>query len=210
MAWVEDSYIGYTGAREPIFQCFNTANSIKDSTDLTDKSVLVLHGGGDISPSLYNKPLSAYVNGSVQPSMRDKEEWEIAQYAIKHGIPIIGICRGAQLLCALAGGYLVQHILEHSGANHLISGIDGTIVQSNSCHHQMMVPQKDAIILASCDSAVTGVDEEDNWTEYPSVPEIVYFPSINALGIQGHPEWMRNSKFNLYCSTLINKYLLKE
>ena len=194
-----------------IFNCFTSAIGISHHRDLTPEHTLVLPGGADISPSLYNKPKSAFGHGMIQPSSRDLEEWNAIEHAVKMGVPIVGICRGAQLLCAFAGGSLVQHIDGHIGSDHLIRDRDDNYsLYANSCHHQMMVPPENAEILAKSMEPVMGRDDNDNPTSFDYVPEVVYFPNINALGIQGHPEWMIGKPFNHYCSSLIKKYLLKE
>ena len=65
-------------------------------------------------------------------------------------------------------------------------------------------------LIAKSLEPVMGRDDKDDPITFDYVPEIVYFPNIRALGIQGHPEWMIGSPFSQYCSNLIKKYLLKE
>ena len=53
--------------------------------------------------------------------------------------------------------------------------------------------------------------EDDSKMIVKRVPEVVYFPQLNALGIQGHPEWMGNGNpFVQYCTSLINSLLLNK
>ena len=210
MSFIEANFLSYSTHRQnPIFNCFNQAIGVDNVDDFQPNYCLVLHGGGDISPSLYKKPLSTYGHGSKEPNGRDKDEWLAIEHAVKMGIPIVGICRGAQLLCAYAGGYLVQHIDGHTGGDHLIRDMDDNLsLYANSCHHQMMVPPESAKLIAKSMEPVRGVNDNDAYVTYDFVPEVVYFPNINALGIQGHPEWMRGKPFNTYCSNLIKKYLL--
>lgn len=123
----------------------------------------------------------------------------MAQEAIRLGIPVLGICRGAQLLCALDGGTLWQHVDGHAGDPHGIVFKNGMRGWTNSYHHQMMRPTKDAKILA-----VSPPLSKKKWAEdpdypetgfFPEEPEIVHFPKINALGVQGHPEWLPEDSF---------------
>lgn len=200
------------GRHDPIFSFTEETTSIYNKKDLNKNHVLILHGGADISPSLYNKPLAPKGNGSKRPSLRDRDEWEILDHATKLGIPIIGICRGAQMLCAFDGGELVQHIEGHTHGQHFIKIKETSEkILSNSCHHQMMVSKKWNKILAVSSEDTYGYDENDIRIHIPEVPEIVYFPRLNAIGIQGHPEWQsQNSPFVQVCSKLINQYLLKD
>lgn len=195
----------------PIFNYYNETLGIDEPNQLKDKHVLILHGGGDISPALYNKPVAPRGGGYTKPTMRDQQEWELIKEAVKRNIPIVGICRGAQMLCAFDGGELVQHIDSHTSRAHTVLTRDGERYVSNSCHHQMMVPSKEAQVIASCVETTRGFDEQDNPLVIKEVPEVVYFPNIKAIGIQGHPEWLGPSnEFVQYCTSLINNLLLKE
>ena len=115
------------------------------------------------------------------------------------------------MLCAFDGGELVQHINNHAGHSHTIHEVKtGNVYVTNSCHHQMMVPSKHAEVIAYCEEDTIGYREDDSKMIVKRVPEVVYFPQLNALGIQGHPEWMGNgNQFVQYCTSLINSLLLK-
>ena len=176
--------------------------------DLTEDGVLLLHGGADISPSIYKQKSISRCHATDKPSHRDEQEMALVNQAVKMGIPIIGICRGAQLICAMDGGHLVQHIDGHVGGSHKITDTQtNKEIVSNSCHHQMMVPKKYNVILAESKEPVMGLDQYNYEFEVKSVPEVVYFPQMNAIGIQGHPEWMPNSHFTKYCGAYIQEFL---
>lgn len=197
----------------PIFTCFQQGIAINNPTQLKEDHCLILHGGGDISPSYYGSKKSKHGCGYDSPTPRDECEWEVLTQAVKMNLPIVGICRGAQLLCAFDGGKLIQHIEGHTGADHkIIDNRNNLVISSNSCHHQMMVPaegHKNLIICSSVNPTI-GFDDDDRKIDILRVPEIIYFPQLRAIGIQGHPEWMIGSPFNKYCSNLIKEYLLGE
>ena len=65
---------------------------------------LLLSGGGDIHGSHFGQPLDSRASG-VLP-FRDKTELALAQSALERDMPILGICRGMQLLNILRGGDL--------------------------------------------------------------------------------------------------------
>ena len=81
---------------------FGNLNVVEDPSELKEPGILILHGGEDISPSIYGHGLSSLTRASNKPSFRDRAEVALANRAIGLGIPIFGICRGAQLACALA------------------------------------------------------------------------------------------------------------
>lgn len=164
-----------------------------DPDVLTKDDILILWGGGDISPTLYNKALSKRGGGDVEVRGRDRVEWNMLQRAIELNIPIIGVCRGAQMLCAAAGGYLIQHLDNHAGSNHEITTVDGDVLKVNSLHHQMMVPfEVDHKLLAWSTEKRSRVyfDEDKMLTEIKCEPELVLFPKIRGIAAQWHPEAM--------------------
>lgn len=186
------------------FGLFAGFRDLTHTSQLKADDCLVVWGGADISPSLYNKKVSSMTGADMIPSYRDKFEWHFMQQAIGLGIPIIGICRGAQMLCAAAGGKLVQDVDNHAvGRTHEIRTYDGKTLNVNSLHHQMMYPwgvEHELIAWApeklSKDRAgnpnYTDVNEagEDIQIEVPCEPEFVYFPKIKGFAIQWHPEFM--------------------
>ena len=176
--------------------------------------VLLLHGGADISPSIYNQQPNDFCFAERTPSARDLLEMAFIAQALKMNLPIIGICRGAQLLCAMDGGSLVQHIVGHAAnGNHTIQDTrTKEYYRANSAHHQMMKPKTNNgnLVLAICPEKVMGYEEGEVPQQFSCCPEIVYFPNMRGLGIQGHPEWMPGSNFTKYCASLINNFLLKD
>jgi putative glutamine amidotransferase len=76
---------------------------------------LVLTGGGDVSPWLYGEEPVPEVYG-VDPA---RDDWEQALLAAAgNEVPVLGVCRGAQLLNVAAGGTLIQHLPMVTTENH--------------------------------------------------------------------------------------------
>jgi putative glutamine amidotransferase len=72
---------------------------------VAESSLVVFTGGTDINPRLYGERPHSHTE---QPDdKRDTEEKEIFEKALSMDLPMVGICRGAQFLCAMAGGRLV-------------------------------------------------------------------------------------------------------
>lgn len=175
---------------------FGETLGLRDFDDIKKVKALVLWGGEDISPFLYGQQVG-YACAKPTPSLRDRVEVAAAKEAVRLGIPIIGVCRGAQLLCALAGGTLWQHVENHAGYSHGLKYKDKR-GKTNTAHHQMMRPPADAEVLAVATEILSpekyGEGYEPIKTEEPE-PEIVHFPSLNAVGVQGHPEWLPKDHF---------------
>lgn len=166
----------------------------KTPDDLQEGDVLIVWGGEDISPSLYNKPKTKFTYASSSPSSRDQKEWDLMKRAVELKIPIIGVCRGAQMLCALAGGTLYQDVRNHAGPNHFVHTKHGEKVLTNSLHHQMMCIENTNHILEAWTEGRSPfyVDvnaEGEVFNNRPEVdPELVLFPDVKGMAIQWHPE----------------------
>jgi gamma-glutamyl-gamma-aminobutyrate hydrolase PuuD len=207
-------YVPYgTGQFSPFDQVFDACLQVNSET-VSAVDCLVIWGGEDISPSIYNHPVSKYTYASENLSHRDRIEVSVCNRAMELGIPIIGICRGAQLLCALAGGSLVQHVTGH-GRTHNIVTKDGEIYSTSSVHHQMMYPfDIEHEMIAWSDEKrshnyINGEDKEIPLMHEESTvePEIVWFPKIKGLAVQGHPEFMdEHCAFVHYVNTLVKEY----
>jgi len=157
-------------------------------------AILVVWGGADISPALYGHKPSKTIYTSPT---RDAVEWPCMKRAVEMGIPIIGVCRGAQMLCALAGGFLLQDVENHAGPRHTASTIDGSVIHVNSIHHQMMAGLEgvEHELLAWCDvpRSPTYTWKDDLIYTPPAgfkEPEMVWFPKVKGMAIQWHPEAM--------------------
>jgi putative glutamine amidotransferase len=185
-----------------------------DEEVFQQNDILVVHGGADISPSLYNKGRSYYSGAHSTPSRRDAIEWKLMQQAKAQGVPIIGICRGAQMLCALAGGTLYQDVDNHFG-EHLVETNEEEIITVNSIHHQMMCLEgtKHELLAWAYPSRSTvywDVDGEgfDVCVNANIEPEFVYFPDVKGFAIQWHPEMMDvNEECNRYVLRVIEDKL---
>lgn len=207
-----------TGVFEPFDQTFSGSMLVKPEDILAGKvQGLVIWGGADISPSIYNEPVGRHTGAGDYPSNRDKIEMAAVDAAIKVGIPMIGVCRGAQLMCAMSGGKLVQDVQNHMGS-HAMRTVDGRTIITTSVHHQMMypfnLPDEDYDLIAWAAPARSrsyeGVDAGAMQDFNGSVlePEVVYFHKTHALCIQGHPEFTReDDPFVIYCNDLIREYM---
>ena len=176
-------------------------------------SILVIWGGEDIHPGWYNRPNVATRVGAF-PSRRDILEANLFKQAVALGIPIIGVCRGAQLGCALSGGILIQDVTGHV-TNHQITDKWGDTYFTSSLHHQVMYPWSTAHELIAWStyrrsSKYVGISEEEINTPLPIYlePEVIWFSESRCLAIQGHPEYEDSeSQLNKHVEKYIEHYL---
>lgn len=200
-------------------------------TDIKQANMVLLAGGADVSPTLYGENHIASSLWLNEP--RDLQELAVADYAIKNQIPMIGICRGEQLLCVLAGGKLVQDMNHNSRhdltvVNHKqYHSIESNKIRTNSLHHQLAYPyniksnEYDIIAYAKeindPNSIRIGKNSiiDVNLIKIEGEPEIIHFKKINGLGIQGHPEMMYGSQlstdqeFVRFCKEVVRNTIWK-
>ena len=153
-------------------------------------------GGNDLAPESYGEnPLNSKCEGD---SERDRHEFEVIDYAVRNRRPVLGICRGMQLINVYFGGTLHQDIahdlpkaLKHQDYAlfdeliHSISLVPGGLLEKlygarenivvNSIHHQ-------AVKVLGKGLRVEAMGTEDEVIESISDGERV-------LGVQWHPEF---------------------
>lgn len=191
------------------FGMFTDFKVASHDADLDDADALVVWGGEDISPSLYNQAVHPYTSAGAAPSRRDRIEWGLMHAAKERGIPIIGICRGAQMLCAFAGGTLYQHVNNHGvGRGHEAVCDDGSIIVVSSLHHQMMNPTNtDHDLIAWSKEIRSDVHLDSNGDNAVQIePEYVYFNKVKGHAIQWHPEFQsKDDPANIWLKDRWNK-----
>lgn len=151
---------------------------------------LVLCGGGDLDSNLFGQPSL----GSNPPDRgRDQAELALFDAFYKAGKPILGICRGMQVINVALGGTLIQdlpgpqrilHAWDREDKVHPVTSRKGSLLYElygpafsvNSAHHQAL------------DRLGTGL-QVTAWAE-GGVPEAVDLPGRPVLGVQFHPERM--------------------
>lgn len=149
---------------------------------------LVLPGGGDVDPAFY---------GQENRGSRDIDrELDLAQFSVldailKAGKPVLGICKGCQLLNIRFGGTLIQHLAvaeTHAWSEgdrvHLCRSLPGTLMERlygreypvNSLHHQALgaIGKGFSVTSFAPDGVVESIEHE----------------SLPLLGVQWHPERM--------------------
>lgn len=160
---------------------------------------ILLPGGGDVHPDFYHEDSTDALRGMSR--LRDQVEIELSRWAYQDHLPLLGICRGHQLLNVALGGSLhqdiktmqngsstIQHdadsVLERDRMMHTIdiapeaqlAHILGcTRLEVNSLHHQSVNVLADALIATAY--APDGILEGVEVTGHP------FF-----IGVQWHPE----------------------
>lgn len=157
---------------------------------------LILSGGPDVHPRRYGEePIAAL--GEID-AVLDDMELTAARMAVDRDLPVLGICRGMQLLNVARGGTLIQHLPEShghdghrpnpgsfDGSEHGVRLADGSLAAravgetlhvTKQHHHQ-------AVDELGRDLEISG------WSVLDELPEAVELPGRRfVLGVQWHPE----------------------
>ncbi|MDQ6874283.1 MAG: gamma-glutamyl-gamma-aminobutyrate hydrolase family protein [Actinomycetota bacterium] len=152
---------------------------------------LILSGGPDIDPRLYRAQPDPHL-GVLRPD-RDDGELALVHAATAADLPVLGVCRGMQLMCVAAGGALIQHLPDRIGtdvhrpvpgqyaehpvrtvAGSRLAGVLDPTLSVPSSHHQGIEEAGALTISAHADDGtVEGVER----------------PAAHfALGVLWHPE----------------------
>ncbi|MDY6998067.1 MAG: gamma-glutamyl-gamma-aminobutyrate hydrolase family protein [Actinomycetota bacterium] len=160
---------------------------------------LIITGGRDVDPGVYGSSRHPSTDEPVDDSRtRDGFELALLHAALRRGVPVLGICRGAQVLNVALGGTLHQHlpdVLGHSRhqqgnavfSTSSITTVPGTRVQTlvgptteAQCYHHQAIDQLgDGLIVSASDS--------DGVIEAIEVDPRQY-PEHWAVAVQWHPE----------------------
>lgn len=120
-------------------------------TDAAKCDGILLTGGNDINPRLYNQPeFLSYCDPNDIDEKRDKFEWEIMQYVEQEQKPLLGICRGMHFVNVFFGGTLIPDIPAFGKFNHgkLSDGSDrehAVEIDINSALYKILGEQKGTI-----------------------------------------------------------------
>lgn len=174
-------------------------------------TLICFTGGADVSPHLYH---AARHRTTFSDAYRDAKEQRLFSFAQDNGIPCVGICRGAQFLNVMSGGAMFQDVTKHTAAHYITDHETGDVVYVSSTHHQMMMPAKDAKVVAT--SNLRGTRE---WFEgdiiYKDVAdedyEVVFYERTNSLCFQPHPEFLspEYESMKAYFADLLNRFVVE-
>ncbi len=169
--------------------------------NMEDADIVQFTGGADIDPKFYNQ--HDHRTTSTSP-YRDEEESAAYKKAQELSKFCAGVCRGGQLLNALNGGSMYQHVENH--AMHGCHGMEdvetGEVIPVSSMHHQMMILGKKAKLLGK--STEMRSKYKRNMTELSDRAEervdlgealeveACYYPETKSFCYQPHPEFVTN------------------
>ena len=172
------SYVAYT----------TDAQKIAEYVDTFDGFLFA--GGVDVHPKHYGEEIKF---DSVEV-LEARDDFELALYAaaIKSGKPILGICRGVQLINVAEGGSLYQHIDGHSQDESGVIQTQKVTLEKNTPLYEMSGGAESVMVNTFHHQAVKQIADgflPMAWSE-EGICEAIYNPEHKFLmGVQWHPEF---------------------
>jgi putative glutamine amidotransferase len=157
---------------------------------------LILAGGRDVDPAIYGAERHRLTD---EPrTERDAFEIALARRAMERDIPLLGICRGMQVMNVARGGTLVQDLPEHVGHDHhrrTLGTFEGNDHPVCLGEESLAAAAAGEVRHATLSHHHQGVDRlgdglrVSGWSDDDDVPEAIEDPALRfALGVQWHPE----------------------
>lgn len=199
-----------------LWQCLNTAEAVER---LQECAALILTGGPDVNPERYGHAERTGLCIAID-DQRDELELALIEAAREAAMPVLGVCRGLQILNVAYGGTLVADIptsnanalehrrLEDADASHVVHAEGGSLVQRicrsidgevNSAHHQAV--EKLAPLFTAAASAPDGCIEAIEWGDATLGGK----PFL--LAVQWHPERMHYA--NPYSGRIAEHFVME-
>jgi putative glutamine amidotransferase len=170
---------------------------IQSSADAADAvatiDALLLCGGVDVDPAAYGAPEGPDIGGVDQ----ERDSWELALVAAARdaGLPVLGVCRGAQILNVSAGGTLVRDVPTSTGMNHR------DVARDHDVAHEVWI-EPDSLLAEVCESVSVGANTLHHqavaqpgdgfrpvaWAPDSTVEAIESITDWQVIGVQWHPE----------------------
>ena len=176
-----------------------------DATEVVQRlDGLVMTGGADPDPELYGES----PHPQLGPIERGRDDWELAliRAALDARLPMLCVCRGAQLLNIALGGSLVQHLEDadaHQRVDHpridrchtvrvspgsKAEQIYGGNVPTNSLHHQAVGRPGDGVVVTG--TAEDGVVEAFELSGRPEVFAVQWHPEMLSDAVDPAFVWL--------------------
>ena len=152
---------------------------------------LIIAGGADVEPSRYEQEPHPLVQRTRAD--RDGSELRLARVTAADDMPLLGVCRGMQVMAVAAGGALDQHLPDLLGATthapgvgmygtHLVRPAPGTVV-GDILGHEVQVATYHHQGVAKAPGYVSSAWAEDGVLEAIEDPDSTF-----RIGVQWHPE----------------------
>lgn len=173
-----------------------------------EADVVIFTGGEDVNPALYGEaphPKTYYRD------LRDQQDIALYLDCLEKGIPMIGVCRGAQLLHVMNGGKLFQDVDGHQGGHSMTDTKTKEVIDNiSSVHHQMCRPNRAGgmeILGVSAKSRKRWLNNKESDAGMSQDIEAFFYRDTCCLGVQGHPEYRGYNAYTKWFLQQMENYI---
>lgn len=183
-----DIYIAGDETEERMFGKLFSRARCKRADTPAKADIAVFTGGSDVNPTFYGQERHRKTHVCDQ---RDQEDLLLYQYCMDNGIPMVGVCRGAQFLAVMQGAKLYQDVDNHTGDHPMYDHRTHTLIERvSSVHHQMVIPHKGLDVIATSTRSKKRWRNDLEYDEGNHADlEAFFYRDVCAFGVQGHPEY---------------------
>lgn len=213
-----DNYAKWILAARENIEVIKLSHEQNNVNKVEECNGIVFSGGEDVQPKFYGKPeYLSLLNPKEINEKRDDFEWQVIERSFSSQKPVLGICRGLQLINVFLGGTLIYDLpsVKNKFVHGKINGVDQRHAvnvlkdsllynitgsesgEINSAHHQSVdEPASELKVIANSDSVIEGLEwkkpENKSW----------------LLLVQWHPERM-NDQQNPFASNIQREFIKK-
>ena len=207
--YLEVFVVGDNSEQRAFAEMFVSAGCRRAKT-VDDADLVVFTGGPDVNPYYYDETMHKSTQVDCK---RDEHDIEVYTECLEKGIPMFGVCRGAQFLHVMNGGKLAQDVQGHVG-DHFIFDCRKRVRISrvSSVHHQLCLPSKGLGLEIIADTAGHGYMWLNHNTKAESLPlhiEAFWYRDTCCFGVQGHPEYKGYDEYKKWCLEYIQELILE-
>lgn len=209
-----DNYTNWIHRFDPGIESVTLSYRKQNANEMSKVDGLLLTGGGDVHPRYYGMA-GEVARVNERDERRDEFEFELIERALDTDLPILGICRGMQVMNVYLGGSLILDLSSSGYENHspkegydsehiiqvetpsMLGAITGaTELTVNSSHHQAVDRLGDGLIPSA--TSADGVIEAAEWILKDRMPFLML--------VQWHPERMKDPQ-NPASKTIAKRFL---
>jgi len=200
-----EQYVGWIRSIDGSVDIQKLSHEIDSAREIEKLDGLLLSGGGDVHPRYYGKENQFCKTKGVN-EQRDEFEFAVIKRALDADIPILGVCRGMQIMNVYLGGSLTVDLSSEGFHDHtspaddqgMIHGISvmphsmlyaltgTTEVEVNTFHHQAVEKLGNGLMCSAI--SADNVVEAGEWVMKDNMPFLML--------VQWHPERLKETFFS--------------
>ena len=176
----------------------------------SDADIVVFGGGSDVTPQLYDQ--TVYHEKTKPWIKRDLADLDLFERCVNEGIPMVGICRGAQFGHVMNGGTLYQDTDGHHGDHAMYDTRNSRIIpRISSSHHQLAKENNHMELIGVSPGKSTKRYMSATIMETSKIRDVeaFFYRDTCFFGVQGHPEYRGYHQYAKWFTDMIQALIVE-